>query len=196
LPVHGKYLYNPHFSNGGPEYHNIVISGYDDEKNEFIAQEPGTRHGLDFRYSYGKIMNAIHDFLPNLNTKSGKKVAIFTSPNISSSANIDADNDGLSKKEEIEHKTILWKDDSDGDGYKDGSEVASGYSPTLAGVKSLTGTLIKAPNDSKVYLLQNGVKRHILNEQIFLKYGWKWYDIFPVSTSFLESLQTGAQITN
>lgn len=143
LPVHGKYLYNPYFKNGGPDYHTIVISGYDDAKQEFIVQEPGTKYGLDFHYSYDTILSAMHDYLPDLQTKFGKPVAIFTRP---------------------------------------GSK--------------LTGVLIKAPDDAKVYLLNNGIKRHIANEDVFLSYGWKWHEIFPVSGDFIKSLQTGKQIIN
>lgn len=143
VPVHGKYLRNPYFRNGGPDYHSIVISGYDDEKNEFIVEEPGTRRGLDFRYSYDTIMNAMHDFLPGLQTKFGEKIAIFTNE----------------KKKPI-------------------------------------GALIKAVNDSKVYLLENGLKRHIINETIFLQNGWMWIQILPVTKEFLDNLREGKQIIN
>ena len=142
LPVHGKYLSNPHFKNGGPEYHSVVISGYDDCAEQFIVQEPGTRYGLDFRYSYATIANARHDFLPNGQTKNGRQVAIFTRPR-----------------------------------------------------SKLAGPLIKAPDSPKVYLLQNGNKRHILNEQVFLRHGWQWHDIFPVPQTFIDGLQNGEEIT-
>lgn len=81
LPAYGRALKNPHFKQGGPDYHMFVISGYDDEKKEFIVQEPGTRYGLDFRYKYDTVMNAMHDFTGKYGqTKTGAKVAIFTIP--------------------------------------------------------------------------------------------------------------------
>ncbi|OGH87017.1 MAG: hypothetical protein A2206_01095 [Candidatus Magasanikbacteria bacterium RIFOXYA1_FULL_40_8] len=193
MPAHGKYLYNPYFQNGGPEYHSLVISGYDDEKQEFITQEPGTRHGLDFRYSYGNIMNAMHDFLPGGQTKFGDKTAIFTSPNITSSANDDADGDGLVKIKEIELKTLLWSYDSDNDGYRDGQEIEAGYSPISA--NALLGTLIKTPDSPMVYLFFNNTIRHILNEAVFISHGWKWFNIFTVPGNFIENLETGAEIS-
>lgn len=197
MPMHGKYLYNPYFRNGGPDYHSIVISGYDDDKKEFITQEPGTRRGLDFRYSYGTIMNAMHDFVPGLQTKFGDKVAIFTSNIIRDSADFDSDKDGLSKIEEIEQKTFLNKADSDGDGYTDGTEIKAGYSPiSKTEKKKLIGTLIKAVNDSAIYLLENSLKRHIANEATFLQNGWMWTQIIPVTPDFLNNLQTGEQIKN
>lgn len=58
-PVYGKYLYNPHFKNGGPYYHMILITGY--EGNDFITHDPGTRYGENYRYSIDVMMNAIHD---------------------------------------------------------------------------------------------------------------------------------------
>lgn len=197
MPIHGKYLYNPYFKNGGPDYHSIVISGYDDEKNEFIVQEPGTRKGLDFRYSYDIIMNAMHDFMPKMQTKFGDKIAIFTSNAIDESANTDADGDGLNKAEEIQNNTLLDKTDSDDDGYVDGLEVKTGYPPTSKIIKKkLLGTLIKAINDSKVYLLENGMKRHIINEAVFLQNGWMWVQILPVTKEFLDNLPAGSDITN
>lgn len=130
IPAYGKALKNPRFRNGGPEFHTIVISGYDDDKKQFITQEPGTSYGLDFRYDYDTLMNAIHDFLPNKQTKNGRKAVIFTSKNLKTSADADGDKDGLTKTDELKYGTITWLKDSDGDGYSDGLEVAHGFSPT------------------------------------------------------------------
>lgn len=130
VPVYGKALKNPHFRFGGPDYHVLVISGYDDEKQEFITQDPGTRYGLDFRYSFATIMNALHDFTVRGKTKNGKQTAIFTSKEITYSGKLDGDNDGLNKEEEFRYGSITWLKDSDGDGYDDGVEVMNGYSPT------------------------------------------------------------------
>ncbi len=196
IPVHGKYLYNPRFKNGGPDYHALVISGYDNNTNEFITQEPGTRHGKDFRYSYQTIMSAIHDLLPPSNTKNGPVRAVFTQRELITSANSDGDADGLRKTDEIKNGTITWLYDSDGDGYSDGEEVKSGYSPTMAEINIKNHTLIKSISDPKVFLLENTKKRHILNEQVFLNHGWKWGDIKIVSEKFLESLTTGGEINN
>lgn len=80
VPAYGRALKNPHFKQGGPDYHMFVISGYNDEKKEFIVQEPGTRYGLDFRYKYDTVMNAMHDFHGLNKTKTGPKAAIFTTP--------------------------------------------------------------------------------------------------------------------
>lgn len=130
IPVFGKALKNPYFKNGGPNYHMIVISGYDNEKQIFITQEPGTQYGLDFPYSFATIMNAIHDFLPYNKTVEGKPLAIFTQKNLDTSAELDPDKDGLSKKEEWQYGSVPWLSDSDGDGYLDGEEVKNDYSPT------------------------------------------------------------------
>lgn len=135
IPAYGKALKNPYFKNGGPEYHMLVISGYDNDKNEFITQEPGTKYGLDFRYSFAIIMDAFHDYKPNGKTKDGEKIAIFTIGEITDSGKLDGDNDGLSKADEIIYASILWLRDSDGDGFTDGNEVNNGYSPTKKYIK-------------------------------------------------------------
>lgn len=190
VPTFGKALQNKYFKDGGPDYHTLIISGYDDEKKEFITQEPGTKFGLDFRYSYDKVMNAIHDFLPNQKTKFGKKNVIFTTKDINLSGQIDADKDGLSKIEEIKHGTVLWLADSDGDGYSDGQEVYSGYLPTLAEKKLADGTLIKTPLQPKVYIIEKEAKKHIKSEEEFMANGFSWSDIITVSPKFINSLKT------
>jgi hypothetical protein len=64
VPANGKILYqeNKHFNDGGPYYHNIVILGYDDTKNQFIVHDVGTKAGAYFHYSYSLLMESIHDF--------------------------------------------------------------------------------------------------------------------------------------
>lgn len=64
VPADGKNLFqeNRYFSNGGPNYHNIVLIGYDDKQQKFIVHDVGTRHGANFKYSYDLIMESIHDF--------------------------------------------------------------------------------------------------------------------------------------
>lgn len=194
LPAHGKYLYNPHFANGGPQYHTIVLSGYDDEKQEFITQEPGTKYGQNYRYSYDLIMKAMHDYLPNLQTKNSPQTAIFTQKALDTSKDADGDADRLKKADELKHGTITWLSDSDGDSFSDGEEVKTGFLPTVAEMKLPNESLIKSPNNPKVYLLKNKNKHHILNEQVFLSHGWWWNQIRIVSQKFLEGLATGEQV--
>lgn len=56
----GKALPNPHFQNGGPLYHALVIRGYTEDS--FITNDPGTQFGENFLYAYSDLMNAIHDW--------------------------------------------------------------------------------------------------------------------------------------
>ena len=60
VPAAGRLLKNPYFTPPGPEYHVLVIKGYDDKKSEFIVNDPGTKRGADFRYNYQILENAIH----------------------------------------------------------------------------------------------------------------------------------------
>jgi hypothetical protein len=68
IPANGKTLFkeNKHFKSGGPWYHNLVILGYDDDKNQFIVHDVGTQFGAYFHYSYTTLMDSIHDFPPSL----------------------------------------------------------------------------------------------------------------------------------
>jgi len=60
IPAAGKILPNPNFKNGGPNYHMLVIKGYDSDS--FITNDPGTKNGKSFKYKYEDLINAIHDW--------------------------------------------------------------------------------------------------------------------------------------
>lgn len=60
LPAAGKVLENPNFRNGGPNYHMLVIKGYD--KNGFITNDPGTKKGEGYRYSFSNLIESMHDY--------------------------------------------------------------------------------------------------------------------------------------
>jgi hypothetical protein len=62
VPAAGRLLGNPFFTSPGPLYHNLVLIGYDDTKQVFIVNDPGTRRGENYEYDYEVLMKAIHDF--------------------------------------------------------------------------------------------------------------------------------------
>jgi len=191
LPVNGPDLQNRFFQTSQLDYHVVVLSGYDRDAEVFIAQDPGTQFGKEYRYSFKTVLRAMHDFVPH-DTQHGAAVAIFTSPVLVATANTDGDNDGLTKQKEIEYGTVLWLADSDGDGYFDGEEVDKGYLPTLNEQTISNGSVIKEPNDPHVYVLSHGyMKQHVLNAASFLRRGFAWSDIVVVSHAFLERLFIG-----
>lgn len=57
IPADGKALHNPHFKNGGPEYHMLVVVGYD--TNNFIVMDPGTKFGKNYKYDKTVLLGAI-----------------------------------------------------------------------------------------------------------------------------------------
>lgn len=61
-PTNGKWLNNPHFTNGGPDRHMLVIIGYDKKNGEFITNDPGTRLGRGYKYKDTTLYNAIRDY--------------------------------------------------------------------------------------------------------------------------------------
>jgi uncharacterized protein YvpB len=71
----GKVLPNPNFKNGGPNYHMLVIVGYD--QNDFITNDPGTRKGESFRYTFDGLFNAIHDWNAKNILNGGKNYLVF-----------------------------------------------------------------------------------------------------------------------
>lgn len=57
----GKELGNPFYSNGGPNYHAMMIKGYK-EDNKVIVHDVGTRRGEDYVYTWNVIENSLHDY--------------------------------------------------------------------------------------------------------------------------------------
>ncbi len=79
VPVDARLLTNPYYDIVTPEYHVIVLSGYDNVSQQFYSQDPGTDKGHNFAYRFDELMNANHDYIePNL--RAGRKAVIFTAP--------------------------------------------------------------------------------------------------------------------
>jgi len=75
-PVFGPALFK---AVDGPDYHVMVITGYDDKTSEFIVNDPAMKNGKGMRFKYDIFMNAIHD-LNSKNYRAGKKALLFTKP--------------------------------------------------------------------------------------------------------------------
>lgn len=76
-PVYAPAL---NYSAGGPDYHVMVITGYDDASNEFIVNDPAQKNGKGIRFEYGIFMKAIHN-LNRTNYQAGENALLFTKPN-------------------------------------------------------------------------------------------------------------------
>lgn len=79
IPVAGRVLDNPNYAAPGPVYHNLVATGY--TKDKIITNDPGTRKGKKFTYTYDNFYKSIHDFVEGANENpekmlQGKKVMI------------------------------------------------------------------------------------------------------------------------
>lgn len=77
VPAAGRMLGNPNFTSPGPPYHMLVIRGY--TADEFITNDPGTRNGEGYKYSYQVLVDAMHDWNGSTATiESGpKRVLVF-----------------------------------------------------------------------------------------------------------------------
>ena len=62
IPMNGQLLDNPYFTHPGPIRHMLLVRGYDPVTEEFITNDPGTRHGEAFRYTKDNLYNAIRDY--------------------------------------------------------------------------------------------------------------------------------------
>lgn len=61
LPADGKVLKNPHFRNGGPRYHMLVLKGYLAD-GRWITNDPGTQFGEHLLYPQQHLFEVIHDW--------------------------------------------------------------------------------------------------------------------------------------
>jgi len=97
---------------------------------------------------------------------SGNSFAISSCESNPNDPNKDSDYDGLKDWQEIQvYKTDPCKPDSDGDGYLDGEEIASGYDPTKkAPGDELPGTMPKTPRPLPANLTE--ALRQKLSQQI------------------------------
>lgn len=75
VPTAGRLLKNPHFTPPGPLYHMVLMYGFDDQKNLFIVNDPGTRRGKGFVYNQTVLFKAIHDW-NNGDVLHGKRMMI------------------------------------------------------------------------------------------------------------------------
>lgn len=69
----GKVLPNPHFRNGGPVYHALIIRGFTGDS--FITNDPGTKFGKNFLYKYNDLLKSIHDW-NNGDVKNGRSAIL------------------------------------------------------------------------------------------------------------------------
>jgi hypothetical protein len=61
-PMNGQALGNPNFTGAGPERHFLAIIGYDDATGLFTTNDPGTRNGKNYRYTYATLFAAMRDY--------------------------------------------------------------------------------------------------------------------------------------
>ena len=60
LPVNGRKIGNPYYKQPGPIYHMLVIKGY--TATQLITNDPGTKNGESYKYSFSTLKNAPADW--------------------------------------------------------------------------------------------------------------------------------------
>jgi len=67
VPIDGTKVGNPYYTPPGPPKHKLVIRGYDDATQEFIANDSGTKRGEAYRYPYAVLEGALLDYPTGIN---------------------------------------------------------------------------------------------------------------------------------
>ena len=62
VPMNGRTLANPFYNAPGPDRHMVVVIGYDQERNEFIVHDVGTRQGASWRYDMNHFLESMRDY--------------------------------------------------------------------------------------------------------------------------------------
>lgn len=75
IPAAGRVLPNPYYKQPGPNYHMLVVIGYD--KNGFITNDPGTKRGQDFYYKTQDLLKSIHNWDENNILNGESKYLVF-----------------------------------------------------------------------------------------------------------------------
>ena len=78
VPAAGQELKNPFFHQPGPLYHMLVLRGYTDD-GYFIVNDPGTKRGEGYLYSFERIMEAMGDWNSG-DPANGEKVVLILKP--------------------------------------------------------------------------------------------------------------------
>lgn len=60
IPVNGRKIGNPYYRQPGPIYHMLVVRGY--TATQLITNDPGTKNGENYRYSFTALKNAPADW--------------------------------------------------------------------------------------------------------------------------------------
>jgi len=64
--VNGRLIGNPYYKQPGPIYHMLVVRGY--TATQLITNDPGTRNGENYKYSFATLKNAPADWNHATNT--------------------------------------------------------------------------------------------------------------------------------
>jgi len=62
IPIYGRFVDNPFYSDPAPTFHQVLVVGYDDNTQELIVHDPGTARGENFRYTYQEITDSLIDY--------------------------------------------------------------------------------------------------------------------------------------
>ena len=74
VPAAGQQLGNPYFTAPGPRYHMLVLRGYT-ANGYVITNDPGTKRGKEYAYSWDVLIGAIHDWNGG-DVENGEKVVV------------------------------------------------------------------------------------------------------------------------
>lgn len=76
VPLAGKHLGNPYYSNGGPTYHMLLVKGYK-EGERIITNDVGTKQGENYVYSWSVFNNALHDYAKPIESGAKKIIEVL-----------------------------------------------------------------------------------------------------------------------
>jgi len=190
---------NLHFRSAGSSYHMMVISGFDNETETFITNDPGdTITGYNHKYNYDDFLATLGDFdHTTKKVNKNKPRVILTYPKLVKS---EADDKVYylknNKKYYISDPKIFAKNNWSWDWIK---KVPNEWLGSLENESDLTidnylpasPKLVIASGKKSIYLIENNTRYRISSPNTFKEHGWNWRDIEEVDYSWLQKIPKG-----
>ena len=188
------------FRRGGSSYHMMVVKGYDDEKRQFIVNDPGNdKNGLDFRYDYDIFLNSLHDFNHNTGKADGPARVLFTDFDVlvksTNNSAVYLIKDG--SRHYITHPDLFKANGWKWSAVQTWPDAKLEILPIGNPIElPQTEEIVKSANRHPIYLIRDGIRHYITHPRLFKVYGWLWSAIKIWPQEKIDAIPEGSPIVN
>jgi len=193
---------NLHFRAIGSGYHVMVITGFDNETQEFITNDPGdTITGYNHRYDYDEFINTLGDF-DHVTKKVNRDnpTVILTIPKLVSA--IDKNSVYYIQNKIRYYVSSLSVFRENNWEWNSVQKVPHDWLYNLKKGKTLNKKnslpiqpkLVIASGKKSVYLIEDNIRYRVSSPNTLKQHGWNWNNIEKVNYSWLKTIPKGDSI--